>query len=198
MQSKATTVEQYLSELPEDRRAAIAAVRKVFLDNLDGGFAEGISYGMIGYSVPHSRYPAGYHCNPAQPLPFGGLASQKGHMSLYLMGLYMDQVGEKRGPLLTWFEESWKKAGKKLDMGKSCVRFKKLDDLALDVLGQAVRRMKCDEFIAAYERGLDPRTLEKHKAQAGAAKPAARKSAPKKPAAKKAATTSAAKKKAAR
>jgi hypothetical protein len=180
MPSKATTVEQYLSELPEERRAAIAAVRKVFTDNLDDGFAEGMSYGMIGYCVPHSRYPAGYHCNPEQPLPFGGLASQKGHMSLYLFGLYMDQVGGKRGPLLTWFEESWKKAGKKLDMGKSCVRFKKLDDLALDVLAQAVRRMKCDEFITTYERGLDPRTLEKHKAKAAGAKPAAKSAAKKK------------------
>lgn len=194
MPSKATTVEQYLSELPEDRRSAIAAVRKVFVDNLDDGFAEGMSYGMIGYCVPHSRYPAGYHCNPEQPLPFGGLASQKGHMSLYLFGLYMDQAGGKRGPLLTWFEESWKKAGKKLDMGKSCVRFKKLDDLALDVLGEAVRRMKCDEFIATYERGLDPRVREKLKAQAGrasakqpaakkiAAKPAKKAPAKKKPA----------------
>lgn len=193
MPSKATTVEAYLSELPEDRRTAVAAVRKVFLDNLDKGFAEGMSYGMIGYSVPHSRYPAGYHCNPAQPLPFGGLASQKGHMSLYLFGLYMDQVDGKRGPLLTWFEEAWKQAGKKLDMGKSCVRFKKLDDLALDVLAQALRRMKCDEFIATYERGLDPRVREKQKAQTGEApakkaaakKPAAGKTAAKKPAAKK-------------
>ncbi|NUP94715.1 MAG: DUF1801 domain-containing protein [Planctomycetaceae bacterium] len=183
MPSKATTVEAYLSELPEDRRAAVAAVRKVFLDNLDEGFAEGMSYGMIGYNVPHSRYPAGYHCNPEQPLPFGGLASQKGHMSLYLFGLYMDQVGGKRGPLLTWFEEAWKKAGKKLDMGKSCVRFKKLDDLALDVLAQALRRMKCDEFITTYERGLDPRVREKLKGQ-GAAAPA-KKPAAKKPAAKK-------------
>ncbi|MCY3000746.1 MAG: DUF1801 domain-containing protein [Planctomycetota bacterium] len=197
MPSKATTVEQYLSELPEDRRAAIAAVHKTFVDNLDDGFDAGMSYGMIGYFVPHSRYPAGYHCNPAQPLPFGGLASQKGHMSLYLFGLYMDQVGGKRGPLLTWFEESWKKAGKKLDMGKSCVRFKKLDDLALDVLGEAVRRMKCDEFIATYERGLDPRLREKLKAEAGATKPAAKKAVEKKTATKPA-KKAPAKKKAAR
>lgn len=184
MSSKATTVDAYLSELPEDRRAAVAAVRKVFLDNLDEGFAEGMSYGMIGYCVPHSRYPAGYHCNPAQPLPFGGLASQKGHMSLYLFGLYMDQVGGKRGPLLTWFEEAWKKAGKKLDMGKSCIRFKKLDDLAFDVLAGALRSWTVDKYIATYDATLGKMRGGKaggaaKKATAKATKPVAKKAAKK-------------------
>lgn len=172
MQSKATTVDAYLASLPADRREALQAVRKLFQSNLDRKYAEGMSYGMIGWSVPHSVFPAGYHCNPAQPLPFAGLASQKGHMSLYLFGLYCDQVDGKPGPLLRWFEDAWRKSGKKLDMGKSCIRFRSLDDLALDVLAQALRRMPCDEFIALYERSLDAaRTAKKP----SASKPAARK-----------------------
>jgi len=154
MQSKAATVDAYLASLPADRREALATVRKLFKSHLDRKYAEGMSYGMIGWSVPHAVYPAGYHCNPAQPLPFAGLASQKGHMSLYLFGLYCDQVDGKPGALLGWFEDAWKKSGKKLDMGKACLRFKKLDDLALDVLAELLRRMPCDDFVALYERSL--------------------------------------------
>src|SRR5438046_10478824 len=121
MQSKATTVEQYLSELPEDRRKALEAVREVILQNLDEDYEEGMQYGMIGYYVPHRVYPAGYHCDPRQPLPFAGLASQKKHMAVYLMCAY----GE--GELATWFRHAWAKTGKKLDMGKACVRFQKLE-----------------------------------------------------------------------
>ncbi|MCC6130446.1 MAG: DUF1801 domain-containing protein, partial [Acidobacteria bacterium] len=128
MQSKAPTVDEYLASLPEDRRAALAAVRDVIRKNLDPSYEEGMQYGMIGYYVPHSVYPAGYHCDPKQPLPFAGLASQKGHMSLYLMCVYGDSEQEK------WFREEWAKTGKKLDMGKSCVRFKKVEDLALGVI----------------------------------------------------------------
>src|SRR3954452_8277978 len=117
MQSKATTVEDYLKSLPEDRRLAISAVRKVILENLDKDYEEGIQYGMIGYYVPHRVFPAGYHCDPRQPLPVAGLASQKGHMSLYLMAVY------GHGDTGAWFREAWAKTGKKLDMGKSCVRF---------------------------------------------------------------------------
>ena len=167
MQSKATTVDAYLASLPADRREALQAVRKLFQSNLDRKYAEGMSYGMVGWSVPHSVFPAGYHCNPAQPVPFAGLASQKGHMSLYLFGLYCDQIDGKPGPLLRWFEDAWKKSGKKLDMGKSCIRFRSLDELALDVLAQALRRMPCDEFIALYERSL------------GASRPAKKSPAPK-------------------
>ena len=134
MQSKATTVEQYLAELPEDRRKALEAVRRVVLKNLDKDYEEGIQYGMIGYYVPHRVFPKGYHCDPKQPLPFAGLASQKNHMSLYLMCIY----GES--DLSRWFRQAWAKTGKKLDMGKACVRFKKLDDLALDVIAEAIRR----------------------------------------------------------
>ena len=148
MQSQATTVAQYLAELPEDRRQTLEAVRKVILDNLDKDYEEGIQYGMIGYYVPHQVYPAGYHCDPRQPLCFAGLASQKNYMSLYLMCVY----GES--DLATWFQRAWAKTGKKLDMGKSCVRFKKLDDLALDVIGEAIRRVPAKKYIEVCESAL--------------------------------------------
>lgn len=145
MQSKATTVNAYLSELSPDRRASIEAVRKVILANLDHDYEEGIQYGMIGYFIPHRIYPAGYHCDPKQPLPFVGLASQKNHMAVYMMCLYGD------GSLTTWFQSEWKKTGKKLDMGKSCIRFKTSDDLALDVIGEAIRRVPASKYIEIYE-----------------------------------------------
>jgi Domain of unknown function (DU1801) len=141
MKSSATSVEAYLAALPEDRRSAIETVRKVILDNLDEGYEEGIQYGMIGYYVPHRIYPAGYHCDPNQPLPFASLGSQKNHMAVYLMCIYGHEV------LRSWFEKAWVKAGKKLDMGKSCVRFKKLDDLALDVIAEAIRRVPARTYI---------------------------------------------------
>ena len=145
MQSKATTVKQYLAELPVDRRAAIETVRQIILNNLDRAYEEGMQYGMIGYYVPHSIYPSGYHCDPRQPLPFACLASQKNYMSLYLGCVY----GEHE--IARWFVQTWAKTGKKLDMGKSCVRFRKVEDLALDVIGEAIRRMPAKTFIAYYE-----------------------------------------------
>jgi hypothetical protein len=117
MQSKAATVDEYLASLPADRRAALQAVRKVIHANLGKGFKEGMQYGMIGYCVPHSVYPRGYHCDPKQPLPFASLASQKNHMSFSLMSVYLDSAEER------WFKAAWQKTGKKLDMGKACVRF---------------------------------------------------------------------------
>lgn len=144
MQSKATTVKQYLAELPADRRDAIETVRAVILKNLDPLFEEGMQYGMIGYYVPHRVYPPGYHCDPKQPLPFICLASQKNYMSLYLGCVYGP---DREKP----FREAWEKTGKKLDMGKSCVRFKKLDDLALDVIGDSIRGTKARAFIEYYE-----------------------------------------------
>jgi len=154
MQSKATTVEAYLRSLPEDRRKAIAAVRKVVLENLDDDYEEGMQYGMIGYYVPHSVYPAGYHADPKQGLPFAALASQKNYMSLYLMGLYCGCVdGVSDTALVRWFRDAWAKAGKKkLDMGKSCIRFKKLDDIPLDVIGEAIRRVPARVYIDMYEK----------------------------------------------
>ena len=144
MQSKATTVRQYLAELPADRRAAIEGVRAVILENIDPVFEEGMQYGMIGYYVPHRVYPPGYHCDPKQPLPFICLASQKNYMSLYLGSVYGP---EREKP----FREAWAKTGKKLDMGKSCVRFRKLENLALDVIGESIRRVSARGFIQHYE-----------------------------------------------
>ncbi len=148
MQSKAKTVTQYLTELPTERRKIIEAVRKVIRKNLDKQYEEGMQYGGIGYYVPHTVYPAGYHCDPKQPLPFVGLASQKNFMAVYLFCLYTD-TGH-----LAWFKKAWAKTGKKLDMGKSCVRFKKLEDLALDVLGETIRRMPAKEHIRVYEKAI--------------------------------------------
>jgi len=153
MQSRSTTVSGYLASLPPDRRTAIEAVRKVILANLDHEYEEGMQYGMIGYYVPHRVYPAGYHADPKQGLPFAALASQKNYMSVYLMGLYCGCVdGVSDNQLMQWFREAWAKSGKKLDMGKSCIRFKKLDDLALDVLGEAVRRLPAKKYIEVYEK----------------------------------------------
>lgn len=159
MQSKATTVAHYLAELPDDRRQAIEAVRQVILHNLDHDYEEGMQYGMIGYYVPHRVYPAGYHCDPKQPLPFAALASQKKYMSLYLMCVY----GES--PLAKWFQESWAKTGKKLDMGKSCVRFKQLDDLALDVIGEAIKRVPARKYIEYCESARESAGRRKSKSQ---------------------------------
>jgi hypothetical protein len=148
MQSKATSVVQYLAELPDDRRHAIAAVRKVILANLDKPFAEGMQYGGIGYFVPHSVYPAGYHCDPKQPLPYVGLCSQKNHMALYAFCLYADADDAEQ------FQREWKATGKKLDMGKSCIRFKELDDVPLEVIGRMIKRVTAKKFIAHYEAAI--------------------------------------------
>lgn len=148
MQSSAATVDEYLASLPEDRRAAIDAVRKVVLKNLDKKFKEEMQYGMIGYNVPLSVYPKGYHCTPNTPLPYAGLASQKNAMSLYLMAIYGDTA------LRDWFTAEWAKTGKKLDMGKSCIRFKKVEDLALDVIGQAIKRVPVKTYIGNIELAM--------------------------------------------
>lgn len=148
MQRSAPTVEAYLASLPEDRRSALQVVRKVILANLDPGFEEGMQYGMIGYYVPHRIHPAGYHCDPKQPLPFAGLASQKQAMSLYLLGLYGDDGERAR------FEAAWKATGKKLDMGKSCLRFRKVEDLALDVIGATLRRVTARGYATRVQELL--------------------------------------------
>jgi len=149
VQSKATTVEAYLAELPPDRRAALEAVRRVIRKNLDKNYVEIMSYGMIAWCVPHSIYPQGYHCNPKQALPFAALASQKNYMSVYL-STYLSPSED------AWFQAAWKKSGKKLDMGKCCVRFKKVEDLALDVIGESIRRMPAKAYIELYEKTLLP------------------------------------------
>jgi hypothetical protein len=143
VRSGAVAVDDYLAELPEDRRADLAAVRRLVLDNLPDGFEEVMQYGMISYVVPLERYPDTYN---GQPLAVASLANQKRHMAIYLLGVYGDEGTQQ------WLRERWTASGKKLDMGKSCLRFTKLDDLALDVLGEAVARLPLDEFIALYER----------------------------------------------
>jgi hypothetical protein len=176
MQSKATTVAEYLAELPADRREAISTIRQVILDNLPAGYEEGMLYGMIGYYVPHKLYPPGYHCDPRQPVGYACLASQKNYMSLYLTCVYCDKL--EGG----WFRDAWTKAGKKLDMGKSCVRFKSLGDVPLKVVGQAIKRMSVKKFIEFYESAL------KQNMRARESRAATKKPSPKKPASKKPAT----------
>lgn len=146
MQSKATTVNDYIAELPEERQKAINQLRKIIKKNLPKGFKEATGYGMMGWNVPHSIYPAGYHCNPKDPLPFMGLASQKNSINLYHMGIYADPK------LLKWFQDAHAKAStKKLDMGKSCVRYKKPEDIPFDLIGELASKITVEKWIEMYE-----------------------------------------------
>jgi hypothetical protein len=142
VQSDADTVDGYLAALPDDRRPIVEAVRRVVLDHLPAGFEEVMQYGMISYVVPLERYPDTYN---GQALAVASLASQKRHLSLYLMGVYGDASAE------AWLRERWP-ADKKLDMGKSCLRFKRLEDLPLELIGEVIERTSVDDFIAVYER----------------------------------------------
>src|SRR5262245_25753150 len=169
MQSKATTVDEYLAGLPDDRRAAIATVRDHIRANLDRDYVEGMNFGMIGYCVPHTVFPPGYHSDPSQPLPFACLASQKNHMALYLMSV-VDASGEGGR-----FRKEWAKTGKKLDMGKSCIRFKRVEDLALDVIGDAIKRMPVKKYIEYYESAI--KDSRKHISDNTRAAPGKKKSA---------------------
>jgi hypothetical protein len=146
MKYNAKTVQEYLNALPEDRRAAINAVRKVILKHLPKGYEEGLQYGMIGYAVPLKLYPPGYRCGKDVPLPYAALASQKNFMSVYLCNIYGDKKTEQ------WFRKEYKATGKKLDMGKSCVRFKKLEDLPLELIGKAIARTAVKKFVRIYEQ----------------------------------------------
>ena len=147
MQSKAVTVNAYLAELPEDRQKAITKLRSVIKKNLPKGFKEAMGYGMMGWCVPHSLYPAGYHCNPKDPLPFMGLASQKNFIAVYHMGVYADPK------LLKWFKDAHAKASpKKLDMGKSCIRYKKPEDIPFGLIGELASKITPDDWIATYEK----------------------------------------------
>ena len=149
MQSKATTPDAYLAEVPEERQKAFAKLRSVIKKNLPKGFQETMGYGMLGWSVPHSKYPAGYHCNPKDPLPFMGLASQKHFIAVYHMGVYADPA------LLKWFTAGHAKASpKKLDMGKSCIRYKKPDDIPFELIGELASKITPDEWIAIYEKNM--------------------------------------------
>jgi len=165
MTAKPTTVEEYLASLPDDRRAAIGAVRDVILKHLDSGYEEGISYGMIGYYVPHKIYPAGYHCDPKLPLGFAALGAQKNYLTLHLMCLYSTgKPDEPAAKLLEWFRAEWAKTGKKLDMGKACIRFRDADGLALDTIGKLFSKVPARKWIATNEKLLESRQSRKGKA----------------------------------
>jgi len=164
MPSEVQDVEEYLASLPEDRREAITAIREVILKNLPKGYEEGVQWGMPSYFVPLSEYPSGYNCQPDQPLPFVGFASQKNHMAFYGFCIYIDEVLKDR------FVEDWKKTGKKLDMGKSCVRFKKLEDVPLKVIGDAVKRVPMKKYIKQYEEQLQNSGSRKRTAKKKAGK----------------------------
>ena len=144
MKSEAQTIEEYLAELPDDRREAVEEVRKTILSSLPDGYEESMNWGMITYQVPLSAYPETYN---GQPLMFAALASQKRHMAVYLSAIYADDTARER------FEERYKATGKRYDVGKSCVRFRRLDDLPLDVIGEAIASVPMDDFIASYETG---------------------------------------------
>ena len=147
MQSKAKTPEAYISELPEERKPPISKLRETILKNLPEGFEEEMSYGMIGYVVPHSLYPAGYHVNPDLPLPFINIASQKNFIALYHMGIYSDK------DLLNWFVSEYPKHVKtKLDMGKSCIRFKNTNNIPYKLIGQLISKMSAEQWINKYEQ----------------------------------------------
>jgi uncharacterized protein YdhG (YjbR/CyaY superfamily) len=139
-----TAVDAYLATLPEDRRAALVTLRDAIRTGLPEGYEEGLQYGMISWYVPHSRYPDGYHCDPKQPVPFASIAAQKSHLAVYLFCVYTDPA------LTAWFVDEYTKSGKKLDMGKSCVRFKKIEDAPVELFGQTVARVPVDTFLAQY------------------------------------------------
>ena len=146
MQSKASTPDQYIAELPEDRKEVMQKLRDTVKKNLPKGFEETMQYGMLGYVVPHSIYPDGYHCNPKDALPFMALASQKNHIGFYHMGIYSDP------DLMKWFTEEYPKhATGKLDMGKSCIRFKNPKKIPFELLGELTTKVSVAEWIAKYE-----------------------------------------------
>lgn len=147
MQSAALTPDQYINELPDDRKETIQRLREVILKNLPKGFEEMMGYGMLGYAVPHSIYPAGYHCDPKQPLPFFGMASQKNSINIYHMGIYV------RKDLYDWFVAEYPKYSKsKLDMGKSCIRFKKPEQIPYELIGDLLQKITVEDWIALYEQ----------------------------------------------
>ena len=146
MTSAAKTVEEYMNNLPEDRKKAMELLRNTMFKNVPKGFEEGMNYGMIGYYVPHSIYPNGYHCKPADPLPFITFASQKNSINFYHMGMYANKE------LYDWFVAEYPKhSTRKLDMGKSCIRFNKFDEIPFKLLGELVTKISVAEWIVTYE-----------------------------------------------
>lgn len=152
MQSSAQTADDYVNELPEDRKEVIQKLRSIVLKNIPKGFQEMMGYGMMGYAVPHSIYPNGYHCDPKQPLPFFGIASQKNSINVYHMGMYV------RKELYDWFVEEYPKHVKaKLDMGKSCIRFKKIEQIPYDLIGELLTKISVEDWIEMYESNIKPK-----------------------------------------
>ena len=146
MKYEANTIEEYISQLPKERKEPFNTLRETILENLPEGFEEGLGYGMPAYFVPHSKYPDGYHCDPKLPLPFISIASQKNFIAFYRMGIYSDPK------LLKWFTDEYPNYVKtKLDMGKSCIRFKKMDQIPYKLLGELASKMTADEWIERYE-----------------------------------------------
>ncbi|HYO22951.1 MAG TPA: DUF1801 domain-containing protein [Flavisolibacter sp.] len=149
MTSTAKTPDEYIASLPDDRKAAIEKLRKAVNKNIPKGFAETMGYGMMGWVVPHSKYPAGYHCDPKQALPFAGMASQKNTISFYHMGIY------SMPELLDWFTKEYPKHSKtKLDMGKSCIRFKKPEQIPYELIGELMKKVTPEKWIEVYETHL--------------------------------------------
>ena len=149
MQYESNSVEEYLDVIPEDRREALTKIRKLLSDNIPIGFEETLGYGMPGYVVPHSIYPKGYHCNPKLPLPFINFASQKNYVAFYHMGIYA------KPELLEWFVEEYPQhCNTKLDIGKSCLRFKEMADIPFDLLAELISKMTVDEWISVYEKNI--------------------------------------------
>lgn len=149
MQSNATTVDQYIAEAPKERQPYLQKLRDVIQKNLPEGIEESMNYGTVGYVVPHSIYPDGYHCTPDLPLPFSGFASQKNYISLYHSPLYADEK------LYTWFTEQYSKIAKhKIDMGKCCIRFKYLDEIPFDLIGELMQKMSTQDWIELYEKSI--------------------------------------------
>lgn len=149
MRIEANNPKDYISKLPEERKVAMTKLREVILENIPKGFEETMSYGMVGYVVPHSIYPDGYHCTPELPLPFISIASQKNFVALYHMGIYADKE------LHDWFVAEYHKYVKtKLDMGKSCIRFKKMETIPFDLIGELCNKMTVKQWIELYENNL--------------------------------------------
>lgn len=149
MKAEGKTVEEILINLPQDRVEPFNKLHDIIVKNLPKGFEAAISYGGLGYVIPHSLYPAGYHCKPSEPLPFAGLASQKNSINFYHMGIYSDPK------LLNWFVTEFPKHTKqKLDMGKSCIRFKKFDDIPYQLIGELMKKMSTNDWINIYEKNL--------------------------------------------
>jgi hypothetical protein len=156
MKANGNTVEEILTNLPEDRKEPFNRLHEVIMNNLPKGFEAGISYGGLGYVVPHSIYPDGYHCKPSEPLPFAGIASQKGSINFYHMGIYADPK------LLDWFVSEYPKySQQKLDMGKSCIRFKKMDQIPYELIGALMQKMSAQDWIDKYESEYKPKKKAK-------------------------------------